>query len=224
MSSPQYPDPQYPQQQYPDPQFPQQQYLQQQYPQAQYPQQAQLPGYPGVPQLSGVGEQRPLPARPATIVAAFWCWLGATALWVLGPWTFFLLHWNGFVNGTMRGSGIRRTDADTGFTITVAIIVVALAALAVPFVIAAVKLRAGRRWAQILLAILGGLGVVVGALRAISVAFGMSSSASEDVLSTPVDLAIAGIILLSTVAALVLTFLPPSNQFVAAANSFAANR
>lgn len=152
--------------------------------------------------------------RPAALTAAFWSWLGATMFVVFGlPWVFFTAAdavAQGMFDESQRVDEVPMTlgEAELISRLLPVFCAACFAVFAVPYVIATVKLRAGRNWARVLLAVLGGMGLVFG--------FGMLIGF---VAGIPWVNWIVGIVwcllfLGVTLLGIVLMFLAPSNDYV----------
>ncbi|MFD9740758.1 hypothetical protein [Umezawaea sp. NPDC059074] len=150
--------------------------------------------------------------RPATVTASFWCWFAATLLVVLGMPGVFALQYEQFaqvlVDGSTAGEPIDLPTAKVGALLTAGVFALALAVLSTPFVVAFINLRGGKQWARVMLAILGALGLVFGLAMV-----GAFTGGSQD-LNPTLGYLCAALFLLTTLAAIVLMFLPPSNDYV----------
>ncbi|MBY8852784.1 hypothetical protein K7G98_32970, partial [Saccharothrix sp. MB29] len=126
------------------------------------------PGYPGwVGPMPAAVEQGAAPTRPATLTAASWSWLAATALFVLGLPALLYTGADALADDILAdsqatGDPLTRAEAEVGARFTPVLFGLGFAVLSTPFVVAALKLRSGREWARVLLAVLGAIGFVVG--------------------------------------------------------------
>jgi hypothetical protein len=151
-----------------------------------------------------------LPPRPATLTAASWVWLAATLFGVLTLPLLMRANLDPLANSAVEES-LRDPDpltieeARLSTTIVTFGAVFGMAVMAVPFVIAALKLRSGRNWPRVLLCVLGGIALIYNLAL---FAGALASPAWQ--LGVAMTIATAGL----TVAAIVLMFLPPSNSFV----------
>jgi len=127
--------------------------------------------------------------RPATVTAAFWIWLMSAFVGVFS-----------IVNVVVAGSVLSaaaagETDAWVALITTSILIAAVLAVGTIVQIIAAVMFRDGARWARVLL--------VVAAVLS-----------SAGVFASP-DEVVSWVFLVANVVALVLSFLPASNEFFA---------
>jgi len=128
--------------------------------------QSQMYGWPA-PMPSATLDQAAA-TRPVTLTAAFWSFLAATLLVVFGLPAVFLIGADAFAQDLYDTSQIEDPDpvtmgeAQLGARLTFVLFGLGLAVLSVPYVIATVKLRAGRNWARVLLSVLGGMGLLFG--------------------------------------------------------------
>jgi hypothetical protein len=107
------------------------------------------------------------PPRPTAVTIAFWCWLAAAALVVVGLPAVLLLGVDGlaqsiYVESRDSADPMSMEAAKVGAWLTPVLFGFGFAVLSVPYVIAAAKLRGGRNWARVLLAVLGGFGLFFG--------------------------------------------------------------
>lgn len=155
------------------------------------------------------------PKRPATLTAASWVWLAAALLGVVSlP---LLLAANAEPIATdMFESSRHEPEPLTMEEARITASVLAFLALfiglvvSVPFVIGALKLRSGKNWTRVMLAVLGGVALLYN--LALFIASLVAEHWQVGVVAT---LATAGL----TLAGVVLMFLPPSNAFVSASDS-----
>ena len=149
--------------------------------------------------------------RPATLTAAFWGWLAATVLVVVGLPALFALQHEEFAKVMEARSDtepVSEAVANATALAMAGMFFVGLAVLSVPYVVALINLRNGKEWARIMLAVLTGPGLLFWIVTLVVVA-----SAPEGLSPTPVY--VWGALFLATMAAAtVLMFLPPSNDYV----------
>lgn len=134
------------------------------------------------------------------ITGAFWAYVAATLVGLAGAVALFFSR-DALTDTMRRANGqnaARLTDAQIDQAVTVGIIVGVVIAVAIALLrlLFAFKLRAGRNWARIVLTVLTAL-EVVSLLAGQSTVIGYVSTA----------LAVLGVIL---------SFLPESNQYIAA--------
>jgi hypothetical protein len=149
--------------------------------------------------------------RPATLTASFWSWLAATALVVFGlPGVFALQNerFTRIVMANQTGEPIDEPTARVAALLTAVVFGVGFLVLSTPYVVAFVNLLGGKAWARVMLAILGGLGLLFGLLMLAAFTGG-----SLD-LNPVYGAGWAVLFMLTTIAAIVLMFLPPSNDYV----------
>lgn len=149
--------------------------------------------------------------RPATMTASFWCWLAATVLVVLGLPGVFVLQYERFAEVLMADPTGEPMDLPTARAAALVMPVLfgfGLLALSTPYVVAFINLRGGKEWARVMLAILGPLGLMFG-LFMLMVFIG----GAQDL--NPVYGAVwVALFMMTTAVAILLMFLPPSNDFV----------
>jgi hypothetical protein len=153
------------------------------------------------------GERR----RPATLTASFWSWLTATALVVIGLPGVFALQHEQFAEVIMAESAGEPMDLPTARAaalVTSVLFGFGFLVLSTPYVVAFINLRGGKEWARVTLAILGALGLLFGLLMLAAFIGG-----AQD-LNPVVGAVWAVLFMLSTVVAILLMFLPPSNDYV----------
>ena len=224
-AAPAYPQPGYPQQGYPQqPGYPQQGYPQQGYPQQPgypqpgypqpgYPQQGGygMPAYPGGPIGAYQGDPGPAPARPGTVVGAFWLWIAAAAAAVVsGVLVFTSDVWAqalAVAGGRATISGVSVvTLISTVKTIAIVFMVIFVAL----YVLFAVKMLAGRNWARVVLTVLAAL-TIVGSFSAQA-----SVTIDGTVYSAGSSQALRWVQLGLALVALILMWLAPSNAYFSA--------
>lgn len=185
--------------------------------------QVQLPGAPQQPPpgwvspvmtpmpSSSQGEMREL-RRPATLTASFWGWLTATVLVVFGLPGVFVLQNEQFTRVLMAnqtgGEPIDEPTARVAALITCVLFGIGFLVLSIPYVIAFINLRGGKEWSRVLLAILGPIGLLFGLIM-----LGAFIGGAKD-LNLAFGAVWAALFMLTTVVAIVLMFLPPSNDYV----------
>ncbi|WP_037368281.1 hypothetical protein [Amycolatopsis orientalis] len=158
-----------------------------------------IPPYPS----SSAGTPAETPPRPAAITGAFWAFVAATLVGLVGA-VFLFFARDALTDAMRRANGqnaARLTDAQIDQAVTIGIAVGAVIAVAIALLrlLFAFKLRAGRNWARIVLTVLTAL-QVVSLLAGQGTVIGYVSTA----------LAVLGV---------VLSFLPEANQYVAAAKA-----
>jgi hypothetical protein len=157
--------------------------------------------------------------RPLALLVSSWSWLVATVLVVVVlPGLFFLdpdvQATELYDESQAGGEPMTRAEAEIVAQIVPMVFAVGLAVLAVPYVIAAIKLRAGRNWPRVLLAVLGALGLVFG----LGMLAAFSTGAMRYVnwlVGTVWALLFLAAILLGMVA----MFVPPANAYVRAVSA-----
>ncbi|ATY16485.1 hypothetical protein CU254_20130 [Amycolatopsis sp. AA4] len=143
------------------------------------------------------------PPRPGVITGAFWAFVAATLVGLVGAVVLFFAR-DALADAMRRANGqnaARLTDAQIDQAVTIGIVVGAVIAIAIALLrlLFAFKLRAGRNWARIVLTVLTAL-QVLSLLAGQSTVVGYVSTA----------LAVVGV---------VLSFLPDANQYFAAAKT-----
>ncbi|MCS7482994.1 hypothetical protein ACFFQW_38610 [Umezawaea endophytica] len=149
--------------------------------------------------------------RPATLIASFWCWLAATVLAVVGLPTVFAFQHQEFaqvMEARTDGEPVSEAVANATALAMAGMFALALAVLAVPYVVALVNLRNGKEWSRIMLAVLCGPALLFWLVTMVVVA-----NAPEGLSPSPVY-AWGALFLATMAAAAVLMFLPPSNDYV----------
>ena len=155
------------------------------------------------PESSVPTGQAPAPPRPGTVEGAFWAFIAAPVIGLIGGLLIFGNRDK--IATTMRDANRQRggnlTDAqiDQAVNVTMITAVVIAVVIAGLYLLFAFKLRAGRNWARIVLTVLA-------ALQLLSVLTGQST--------------IGGYLaVLAAVVGVVLSFTGPSNAYFAAAKS-----
>jgi divalent metal cation (Fe/Co/Zn/Cd) transporter len=156
---------------------------------------------PNYPQSSASTGPVPAPARPGTVEGAFWAFIVAPVIGLIGGLLIFGNRDQ--IATTMRDANRQRGGNLTDAQIDQAVNVTMITAMVIAVIIAglyllfAFKLRAGRNWARIVLTVLA-------ALQLLSVLIGQST--------------IGGYLaVLAAVVGVVLSFTGPSNAYFAAA-------
>ncbi len=145
-------------------------------------------------------DQATAPPRPRTIEGAFWAFIVAPVIGLIGG--LLILGNRDKIATTLRDANRQRggtlTDAQIDQTVNVTMItaVVIAVLIAALYLLFAFKLRAGRNWARIVLTVLAGL-------QLISVLTGESTIGSY-------------LAVLAAVVGVVLSFTGPSNAYIAA--------
>lgn len=115
---------------------------------------------PPVPaaELAG-GAPRVTPPTP--VLASFWTWLAAAALWLVGG-LLFLGARQTLVDSLRRDDtgGLTETQIQQAADLSVITVVVLAVIVAALFAFFAVKLRAGRNWARIVLTVVAVLALI----------------------------------------------------------------
>jgi hypothetical protein len=178
---------------------------------------------PGEPHVVGPSWPVPLPMpsadvvewrRPSSMTGAFWFWLAATVLAVIGLPAVFALDHDAFaqslIDDSIRNDGLPLTQAEAGFAAVFTALAFGsgLAVLAIPYVIGLIRLRAGASWARVLLAVLGGLGLGFGLIMLLVFARGLAYA------NWAYGVIWSLLFLGSTLLGIVLMFLPASNTYV----------
>ncbi|HVK22207.1 MAG TPA: hypothetical protein VM677_12695 [Actinokineospora sp.] len=146
-------------------------------------------GYPAYP--NGPFEPpRAAPHRPPSVDRSFQLWLASGVLGIVGFILTFTIGKDTFrdeVVKTLRESGTSYTDADIDNALTIGLVFAAIVAAAFfgLYLLFAFKMRAGRNWARVVLAVLGGLGLLLNVLS-------LASSNTTDTIITVVQIALVG--------------------------------
>jgi hypothetical protein len=114
------------------------------------------PGYHLPAPMPAVGPHELAPRRPVTTTVASWSWIAGAALVVLGLPGLFYTGVDVLADDLLRDSAsatdpVTRGQAELSARFTPIVFAIAFAVPAVPFVIAAAKLRSGRNWARVTL-------------------------------------------------------------------------
>ncbi|WP_410592427.1 hypothetical protein [Amycolatopsis sp. lyj-23] len=155
------------------------------------------------PQSSSSADPTAGPARPGTVEGAFWAFIAAPVIGLIGGLLIFANRDQiaSTLRDTNRQRGGNLTDAqiDQAVNVTMITAVVIAVIFAALYVLFAFKLRAGRNWARIVLTVLT-------ALQLLSLLIGQST--------------IGGYLaVLAAVVGVVLSFTGPSNAYFAAAKA-----
>ncbi len=166
------------------------------------------PGYAGGPGYGGFQPPGPPPGPPpdvpSTLDTAWWLVVANAALSLVGL-VYTVTHRDELIDRIMAARNIDPELARTAANVGIGIGVVFGLGFALFYVFLAVKMRAGRNWARVTLTVFLGLGIVGG----------LTNLAGN---SPPFAKLIGGISLLIDVAALILIWLRPSNEYIAAHN------
>ncbi|WIX89959.1 hypothetical protein [Amycolatopsis sp. DG1A-15b] len=152
------------------------------------------------PQSSASTDPAPAPPRPGTVEGAFWAFIAAPVIGLIGGLLIFGNRDK--IAATMRDTNRQRggnlTDAqiDQAVNVTMIVAVVIAVVIAGLYLLFAFKLRAGRNWARIVLTVLA-------ALQLLSVVTGQSTVGGY-------------VAVLAAVIGVVLSFTGPSNAYFAA--------
>ncbi|XVV03440.1 hypothetical protein ACQPW3_39985 [Actinosynnema sp. CA-248983] len=157
--------------------------------------------------------------RPAALLVASWSWLVATILVVVVLPGLVFAFPDVLANGLYEKSlseiePMTRAESEIVARITVMFFVLIFAVLAVPYVVAAIKLRGGRNWPRVLLAVLGALGAMFGLGMLAAFATG-SIPYVNWLVGTVWALLFLGAVFLGIVA----MFVPPANAYVRAVSA-----
>ncbi|TQM82359.1 hypothetical protein FHX81_4763 [Saccharothrix saharensis] len=100
------------------------------------------------------------PRRPVTTTVASWSWIAGAVLAVIALPALFYTGVDLLTDDLVRDSAadvdpMTRGEAELSARFTPVLLMLSLAVLSVPFVIAAAKLRSGRNWARVTLTALG---------------------------------------------------------------------
>lgn len=157
--------------------------------------------------------------RPVALLVSSWSWLAATVLVVFVlPALFFLdpdVHAAELYEESQGElEPMTPAEAEIVAQITPMIFAVIFAVLAVPYVVAAVKLRGGRNWPRVLLAVLGAVGAVFG--LGMLAAF---STGAVRYVNWLVGTVWALLFLAAVFLGLVAMFVPPANAYVRAVSA-----
>jgi len=123
------------------------------------PYQSGLPSFPSAPPANEYDQQRqPAGAAPTELVAAFWCYIGAAALVLIGG-LLYLGDKQAVLDAlrTANTTNLTETQLESLASTTLAIVVVAAAIIAGLYALFAFKLKAGRNWARIVLTIIAAI-------------------------------------------------------------------
>ncbi|WP_116203127.1 hypothetical protein [Amycolatopsis circi] len=161
-----------------------------------------MPAYPSS-SADRPAESAGVPDRPGTITGAFWAFVAATLVGVVGGVLLFFSR-DSLVDAMRSANGqngTRLTDAQIDQAATFGIAIGAVIALVVALLhlLFAFKLRAGRNWARIVLTVLT-------ALQVVSLLFGQGTILGY-------ISAVCGVV------GVVLSFLPESSRYIAAAKT-----
>ncbi|MEV0676577.1 hypothetical protein AB0I60_08635 [Actinosynnema sp. NPDC050436] len=182
-----------------------------------------LPGEPAAPPPGPAGYPLPMPeaapdaaarSRPTALTVASWCWLAGALLVVVGLPAVFYTDGDAFAERLYQDSlgtpqPNTRTEAQIGARLTPVVFGLGFAVLSAPYLLGALKLRSGRNWARVLLAVLAAPALLCG--LALLTAFGTGAMPFANWLVGAVwALLFLAAVLLGTSA----MFLPPSNDYV----------
>lgn len=165
-----------------------------------------IPSYPSAPQPSDYQPQRITP--PNEIMAAFWCYVAAALILVVGG-LFALGERQQLIEDlrlSQASQGLTDAQLQAAATASIIITLVIVIVIAGLFVLFAFKMRQGRNWARIVLTVLA-------AFALLSLLFAGSGGS---VLRLVGDLA--------SVAGAVLTYLPKSSMYFAASRQARFNQ
>ncbi|MEO6090369.1 MAG: hypothetical protein ABIQ18_45435 [Umezawaea sp.] len=149
--------------------------------------------------------------RPATLTASFWSWLTATVLVVIGLPGVFALQYERFADvlrADPSGEPMDVPTARVAALVTSVLFSIGFLVLSTPYVVAFINLRGGKEWARIMLAILGAFGLLFGLIMLAAFIGGAKD------LNPVVGIFWVLLFMMSTAVAILLMFLPPSNDYV----------
>jgi hypothetical protein len=148
--------------------------------------------------------ERPRPPKPVDL--ARWLWIGSA---VLGSVAFMLE----VTNSDLLITELRKAQPDIGqseldgaMSAAVLFSLLACGLLVLVHAMIANRMARGRNWARIVLAVLGGGGILLGLARLLVVASGLAAAFDQTV--SPVNLAFSLVTMAMDGAVLVLMFLP----------------
>ncbi|MEU4739464.1 hypothetical protein AB0G02_03225 [Actinosynnema sp. NPDC023658] len=135
------------------------------------------PGYALPAPMPAVGPQELPPARPVTSTAAFWCWVAGAVLTVLVLPGLVYSGVDVLTDELLRDPStgndpMGRGEAELVARLTPVFVGFGLGVLSVPYLIAAFKLRSGRRWARVVLTALAPISLLFGFLMLLAFASG----------------------------------------------------
>ncbi|MBW4715852.1 hypothetical protein [Saccharothrix obliqua] len=168
-------------------------------------------GFAGYPLPMPADPRGFAPRRPAALTVSSWSWLAGTALVVVLLPAVFYTDDGALVRYLHEDSGNSYRSAVFAARLTPVLFALGFAAPAVLYVVAAVKLRAGRDWARVLLAVLG----VPALLFGLALLAGFASGGvpyGNWLVGTAWSLLFLCAVLLGAVT----MFLPPANDYVKA--------
>ncbi|MEQ0558127.1 hypothetical protein ABJI51_03505 [Amycolatopsis sp. NEAU-NG30] len=164
---------------------------------------SESPNYPNYPDSPASSAGPVAPARPGTVEGAFWAFIAATVISLVGGLLIFGSRdtiADAMREANRRGNGaLTEAQIDQAVTVTMVIAVVIAVIIAALYLLFAFKLRAGRNWARIVLTVLT-------ALQLLSVLVGQST-------------VVQYIAVLAALVGVVLSFTGPSNAYFAAAKT-----
>jgi hypothetical protein len=175
--------------------------------QPNYGEQSGLPSFPAAPPPSESETGGPAYAAPNEVNGAFWCYIAAAVIIVVGG--LLVIGSKQDILNSLRSNNTTNasdTELNTAAGVVVTFAVVVAIIVAGLFTLFAFKLRAGRNWARIVLAIIAAL-ELINLLR---------SGGDASILS------FVGI--LAAVVGAVLSFMPKANAYVAAVKASRARR
>ncbi|CCH35294.1 hypothetical protein ABZ816_11870 [Actinosynnema sp. NPDC047251] len=173
-------------------------------------------GYAGYPlPMPAVDQGGLAPRRPAALTVASWTWLAGVVLVVVGLPALFFTGGDAFADQLYRDSQggpepYTREEARFGARLTPVLFGFGFAVLAVPFVLGALKLRSGRNWARVLLAVLAAPALLLWLVVVTGWETGDLSAYANWWAGIVWCLLLLGVLLLGVVA----MFLPPANDYV----------
>ena len=146
----------------------------------------------------------PPPAVPATLDAAWWLVIANAVIGIVGL-AYTVTHRDEIIDRIMQRRDIDLALARTAANVGITLAVVFGIGFAIFYIFLAMKMRSGRNWARVTLTVFLGLGVL-GGLTNVT---GDNPALSKG---------LGGLALIVDVIALVLIWLRPSNEFIAAHN------
>jgi hypothetical protein len=158
-----------------------------------------LPNFPAAPPSMEAQSQGPSTPAPGSIVAAFWCYVAAAVISVIGA--LLLLGQKQAIEDSLRKTntaGLSESQLQSAASLAVVVSLVITIIIAALFVFFAFKLKAGRNWARIVL-------TIVAILSLLSLLIGAGGSSILGIIGD-----------LAAVVGAILSYLPRSNQYIAA--------
>lgn len=159
-----------------------------------------LPNFPAAP--PSMESQQPAITPPGSIVGSFWCYVAAAVISVVGA--LLLLGQKQTIENALRDNnttGLSEAQIQSAANVAVVVSLVATIIIAALFVFFSFKLKAGRNWARVVL-------TIVAVLALLSLLVGAGSSSILGIIGD-----------LAAVVGAILSYVPQSNQYIAAVKS-----